>query len=115
MRSWVAQLCALPLLSGGVVCAQNAAPAPHQYHFNDITIARPSPDESQDSVFAPTRSGLYGAGCGRLDRRAAVRGGSYMVLRPLMTAERGLRRKKSGTFLWRPGGSWWWTRLRRER
>jgi len=93
---------ALAMLSSGCVRAQSAVPAPYQYHFNDITIGRPSPDEAR-IPFSPRLAVDYmeqGAVAWTGERQcvACHTNGSYMVVRPLLTAELGPPKKEVRDF-----------------
>ncbi len=92
----------LAMLSSGVVSAQNTVPAPYQYHFKDIDIARPSPDEAK-IPFSPRLAVDYmeqGAVAWSGERQcvACHTNGSYMVVRPLLTTALGPPKKEVRDF-----------------
>jgi squalene-hopene/tetraprenyl-beta-curcumene cyclase len=77
-------------------------PFQYQYHFKDVTILRPSPDEPK-IPFSPRLAVDYmdqGAVAWTGERQcvACHTNGSYMVVRPLMTAQLGPPKKELRDF-----------------
>jgi squalene-hopene/tetraprenyl-beta-curcumene cyclase len=102
MKSCVFWMSSLAMLSAGALFAQTVVPEPYQYHFKDITIARPSPDEAKIS-FSQRLAVDYmerGAAAWTGERQcvACHTNGTYMVARPLLTAELGPPKKELRDF-----------------
>src|ERR1700684_1163641 len=102
MRWSVLRGCAVAMLSGGVVWSQSAGAPPYQYHFNDFTIGRRSPDELK-IPFSPRLAVDYmeqGAVAWTGERQcvACHTNGSYMAVRPLLTPQLGPPQKELRDF-----------------
>ncbi len=115
MRNGAFQMCLSALLLAGTLYAQAPAstnlgasstalqpPLQYQYHYKEVTIARPSPDEAK-IPFSPRLAEDYmeqGAVAWTGERQcvACHTNGSYMVVRPLLTAQLGPPQKQMRDF-----------------
>ena len=110
MRSWAAWwviVASVMALWDGVAVSQGPAaevhpPALYQYHFRDVTIPRPSKDEPR-IPFSPRLAVDYmeqGAAGWTKEWKciSCHTNGSYMVVRPLLTAELGVPQAKMREF-----------------